>query len=168
MKYLPLALSVILFLLFTCCEKKVAQPAQSAPIIATFSKGNGTSYYKPLWVKYSGATLSFLGCDTIGTNTACVGYDEISLVVYTKKPGSFLLSYYPANYVYTDSYGYCSMNEFFYNTDSTHTGTVNITLLDTINHVTSGTFNFTAEMALPMRDGGTETASNGSFTNLKW
>jgi hypothetical protein len=31
-----------------------------------------------------------------------------------------------------------------YETDATHTGTVNITLCDTVNHIYSGTFSFTA------------------------
>jgi hypothetical protein len=60
------------------------------------------------------------------------------------------------------------MITFSYYTDSTHTGSVTITRLDTINHIVSVTFSFIAQQQFPERYGPIDTVSNGSFNNLKW
>ena len=56
-------------------------------------------------------------------------------------------------------------NQKIFGTDSTHTGTLVITKLDTINRLISGTFNFTA-----LQDGGTAVinVTDGQFTDLEY
>jgi hypothetical protein len=153
----------LLLLIINSCEKKTT-PSPTGPIVATIGNSladNGTFYFQPIWVKFSGDTFSFYSRCTDNAEEV-----EVYLCVKTKIPGTFLLS--ASNYAFNGASGSGSLIGFAYYTDSTHTGSVTVTKLDTINHIASGSFKFTAEEQEPSRNGGTDNLSNGSFTNLTW
>ena len=66
-----------------------------------------------------------------------------------------------------DYYAGSSTNQLHYITDATHTGTVNISNIDTINNLVSGSFSYTAyEPSGQSYTPTTHTITSGSFTNL--
>jgi hypothetical protein len=66
-----------------------------------------------------------------------------------------------------DYYSGSSSNQLHYMTDATHTGTVTINNIDTVNNLVSGTFSYTAyEAAGQSYTPTTHTITSGSFTNL--
>jgi hypothetical protein len=170
MKRVDIVFFICSLIIFNSCKKDGlanGAPIPLKPIAATVSGSmadNGTFNYYPKSVTFLHDTLSILAVDTIPqSNQTCDGFEQIMLIFKAKSTGSIALAYGSVT-----TYGYCSMNSFWYTTDSTHTGSVNVTMLDTINHIASGTFSFSGEMQTPMRYGGTNTVSNGSFNKIKW
>ncbi len=160
-------------MLLASCEDKQAKPPIVYPnntVIVVVNGGVTDAYthvYTPQHVKFSGDTLSIYAALITGGGNACDGGTiALGMEVYARRAGIYTLNNY--NQAFTAEFGFCSPNSFAYYTDSIHTGSINITLLDTIRHIVSGTFNFTAEMQQPMRNGGTETISKGIINNVTW
>ncbi len=87
---------------------------------------------------------------------------------YAKETGTYILSNKNiGQYSWSELFGGHYTNGSF-NTDSIHTGKVTLTVLDTINHVVSGTFWYACEEQAPTVNGGVDSVTNGYFTNLKW
>ena len=77
--------------------------------------------------------------------------------VYTTGGGSVTFDYY----------GGSTTNQLHYVTDSTHTGTVTITSIDTVNNYVTGTFSYTAvEAPGQSYTPTTHAITSGSFTKI--
>lgn len=98
---------------------------------------------KQISIVYSPLTTT--GTYELNTSVSVISPKTIKLGEYIEDPGG--------------------ANQISYETDSTHTGTLVITKLDTINRLISGTFNFTA-----LQDGGTAiiNVTDGQFTDLEY
>lgn len=157
----------------SCKDKQVQPPVVYAnnTLYATMNESiiaNGMYVFAPRHVKYSGDTLSLYAINITDSGSACQGTIALGIYVYARHTGVYALGNFNTNYAFNSAYGFCSLNSFAYYTDSVHTGSINITLLDTIHHLVSGTFSFTPEMQQPLRNEGTETISNGHFSNVSW
>jgi hypothetical protein len=162
-----IAFFVFSLVIFSSCKKDgpIEAGILAAKPISAIVDGARIFYYAET-VSFIGDVFSFYAIDTINKGSQCEGYEIISISFKAKTTGnSIQLSNNGATSV--SSGGYCSMIGFWYTTDSIHKGYVNLTELDTINHIASGTFSFTAEMQSPVRYGGIDTVTNGAFVNLK-
>ena len=65
-----------------------------------------------------------------------------------------------------DYYAGSASNQLHYTSDATHTGTVTINSIDTVNNLVSGTFSFTADEGTHNYTPTDHTITAGSFTNL--
>jgi hypothetical protein len=155
-------------LIYISCKKEVVYPPPTPPptdIITATSEG-GTFSYTPRTIKFSRDTLSIYSTYVTGAGSGCDGGTYyISFLVYAKQAGTYVLSNH--NIASLGEYGFCSPNSFQWQTDSAHTGSINFTQFDTINHIVSGTFSFVAEEELPIRFGGTDTAT-GNINKVTW
>jgi hypothetical protein len=88
------------------------------------------------------------------------GANYFKILFPAKTPGTYLLS--------NKNTGVYTWFTTTYSTDSSHTGMVTLIQLDTINHITSGTFWFACEEQSPILNGGSTTVKNGYFTYMKW
>lgn len=90
----------------------------------------------------------------------------LNFFIHAKQAGIYKLSI--SNYAQTGIDGIC-LNLTEWQTDSLHTGTLNLTKFDTVNHIVSGNFNFIAELTSGLiGTSTTDTIKNGYFNNLRW
>lgn len=167
--YLPILF--LIGLIYSSCEDKQAIPPDPYPnntIAATLGENPGTGpgrfIYTPQEVKFSGDTLSIYAAIITGADGGCSGTEYLGIYIHAKQTGTYILS--NLNYAIVGEFGFCSLNSFGYSTDSIHTGMVNLTTLDTINHITSGTFSFVGFALYPLV--GTDTVTNGIINNVTW
>ena len=168
-----IAIMLLMGVGWASCEDKQAAPPPPPvvypdnTIYATMSESiiaNGTYVFTPQHVKFSGDTLSIYAVNITDSGGTCEGTMVLGMEVYARQTGVYVLNNY--NQAFNLAYGFCSLNSFSYYTDSIHVGSINITLLDTLHHFVSGTFRFTPEMQRPSQNEGTETISDGHFTNI--
>jgi len=165
MKYLSTTICYSLILLFVISCKKDSTTSSTSSISVTISNSvgdNGTFSFTPQTVKYSNGSFSFYGTSAVNSGGGCGGSLSLSFGFKGKTPGTYIIN------GSTGSSGFCSNASVYYATDSANTGTVNVTALDTVNHIASGTFNFKADEQQPFYHNGAATLSNGSFSNVKW
>jgi hypothetical protein len=169
MKYLAAALFIAFSTLFlySCEDKAVPTPSQikspakaTSAAILTISWWD-TANYKIQSVTYADRILSINGLDSMrGTG------NQFTMSLKATNPGTYTLSYSNTAYL---SWIYYNSMAFppWCATDSTHTGIVDLTTLDTINHLASGTFRF---KGLYHCANYPDTVANvsGSFSNLTW
>ncbi len=161
------------------CDKKVVYPETAASIATTQPaivygspdvSFNGIDYTN-LWpattygITYTGNVLFvslYYSWDGPGTGE----YWYIQL--HAKDTGTYLLSNKNIGYFENTVKNSSTFTSYIYCTDSIHTGKVTLTVLDTINHVASGTCSYAGEMQSPTVNGDVASIKNGFFTNLKW
>ena len=148
------------------CDKKGVHPITnpSNSIIATVNAtwfGTTTYTYTPQSISYTNGLLS-----NHGKYEDNNGGENFDLFIHLQKAGAYSLSTY--NYAYIEPWSNSSPNSFSFCTDSLHTGTINLSKFDSINHLIDGTFSFIANMVQPIQSDGTATVTNGSINNLTW
>ncbi len=157
-------LGLLLLILYSCKKDNSITKTASSPLTATISRSiasNGTFDFSPT-VKVIHDSISISGTYIDNSNANCPSYVNINLMFKAKQSGSYVI-----NYGDNSAGDYCSLNSFLYSTDSSHSGSVTVTQLDTVGHIVSGIFKFAAEQEVPIRYGGVDTTT-GSFTKLSW
>jgi hypothetical protein len=151
---------VFLCLLTISCKKDKVL----TPIVATF---NGNTYsYTPSYCSFRKDTLFIGGTEIFNNPNQCYGAESVGICIITKKTGIFSLPNVKGSYGSIYDNVYCSMVGAQYTTDSTHSGTVNLTLLDTVLHRASGTFDFNAKGGFSV--GFSAIHVSGYFLNVAW
>lgn len=174
---------LLIGLIYISCENKIAVPpinpvitnksdSTKAPFVygpsLLYLDGNGNlaTPYQPFSdqydnVSYSGSILKIYYYTFFEGN----GF-SFSIEFHAVDTGVYVLSNRNTGN-YTIQYLNVTLNTIAYYTDSVHTGRVALTLLDTINHVASGTFSYTSEEQSPIVNGGSRY-DHGYFTDLRW
>jgi hypothetical protein len=167
-------------LIYISCDKEVVYPPLDtiSPTTVGFDNvGNIVTSDNPISYEFGSYSLTyknnvvvfFASYDPVESIDAIY---SVNIKFHAKTTGTYLLSNKDSGiYTYSEPRYYYYSN---YYTDSIHTGTIKLTLLDTVNHVASGTFSFVAESQYGITSGDTirsletDTVTNGYFNYLKW
>ncbi len=163
------------------CDKKVVYPPSdilSNTTVGFDNGGNIVTSNNPVSYSYGSYSLTYKN----NVLVIYASYDpvesidgtySVNIKLYTKSTGKYILSNKDSGIYSYDEPRYNYYVNYY--TDSLHTGIVNLTLLDTINHVASGTFSFVAESKFGIVNGNdtipnieTDTVTNGYFNYLRW
>jgi len=155
-----LLLAASLFSLFSCSkelslEKGGANTAQQGQFYATIDgvKWNADSLQL---VQTSNGGVSISGLSKSGM--------EISMVLPVFKTGTFILNDTALPFAFYVNLG-GSLTSVYYTNAGAASGTVTISSIDTVNHLVSGTFQFTAVNPI---DNTVKTITNGVFSFLPY
>ena len=129
----------------------------------------GNSTYNGSYAKLiptSGATGGYnllVSGDNGNANTGATWQIDFNITQLPVNGGTYSTTAGSASF---DYYAGSTSNQLHYTTDATHTGTVTINNLDTVNNLVSGTFSFTANEGSNNYTPTQHTITSGSFTNV--